>query len=818
MTPKIKRSLNSQYETLITHNGARTTTWPLPQEGRSVLEVQVIRNAAEWKDVPAEKNRLIPPYHWHWYQTEYFDIKKGFIFTVEGQEKRYDATAPTVIIPATARHTWCADSSYNGECEIHSAYSIPYPKYFLRFASYITVAARANSPAQVSASPVNGLDEKFFRNIYSYLEDCDEQKVEPSLPQLLLIFDAAEFSLAFPGPALLMRWLSWGLGVLNELCPEARMYCVFQSVAPRQRRKRTDTRVAALEKQIASLQSTINDQAIQGNLSDSENGITVNQPTQHERNGSESPVPDSGHAEVVAEQNTRVSEPEETITSLIGSDLLPIDKAIALFTEFIKNVLPEYPILLLTDEDDFNTLRTSQATLLLAMITAGARASDPVLFRNLHSHLLRVLADKVLVRGLRSLELAQAILVMEVWYDPPDDMERLNFYMWIQIAATMVRQLGLWPHGKGSLRLRTPEPSEQDGRRMDELRVAFAVNLSMSTVAVSLRRPISTRWTEKMRETLERFHERSVHINDKRLVAWIKLQIIGEDIEFSRIRVASSENNTGISAAFNLSHLQTLEGKLSEWRNTAEPVTNGVYTTSPDHARDMAYIRIVMSLIQSCHGVLDAHLHLTTSTYLRAPTVTTVRALYAMQVIYSLWKLVHYEQTNLSKFINEEVLGFRFYARQTKDFFERAMGAEGFQVPRMALDALAHVMNDKLVLSSEGHSLPRPPHPRESAKDLPCKPTNDLESILIVDVVQSKGSAHLSRPGHDPEILSFNQATDRVYYQPSFTQHYSFVGEDCNAMGLSDFEMMAMPSIADPNFFSAEDEINTGQHMSWGHA
>jgi hypothetical protein len=84
-----------------------------------------------------------------------------------------------------------------------------------------------------------------------------------------------------------------------------------------------------------------------------------------------------------------------------------------------------------------------------------------------------------------------------------------------------------------------------------------------------------------MRETLERFHERSVHINDKRLVAWIKLQMIGEDIEFSRIRVASSENNTGISAAFNLSHLQTLEGKLSEWRNTAEPVTNGTFKQEP---------------------------------------------------------------------------------------------------------------------------------------------------------------------------------------------------------------------------------------------
>jgi len=30
----------------------------------------------------------------------------------------------------------------------------------------------------------------------------------------LLFLDYAQISLAFPGPALLMRWLSWGMGVV----------------------------------------------------------------------------------------------------------------------------------------------------------------------------------------------------------------------------------------------------------------------------------------------------------------------------------------------------------------------------------------------------------------------------------------------------------------------------------------------------------------------------------------------------------------------------------------------------------------------------
>lgn len=266
-------------------------------------------------------------------------------------------------------------------------------------------------------------------------------------------------------------------------CHDAGADCVFQSIAPRQRRKRTDTRVAALEKQITRLQATIHGNAPRGNLSDVEHGQEFDEPTLGEGHdeGSDSPLPVAGHLEVIEEQSAREAEPGETIPGIVGSDLLSVDVAISLLAEFTSHVLPEYPILVLAVDDDFNSLRKSRPTLLFAMITAGARATDPVLFRSLHIRLLRVLADKALVRGHRSLELVQAILVMEVWYDPPDDMERLNFYMWIHVAATMVRQLGLWPWSTVSSFPKAPQPHELDERRMSEWRAAFAVYLSMST-------------------------------------------------------------------------------------------------------------------------------------------------------------------------------------------------------------------------------------------------------------------------------------------------------------------------------------------------
>lgn len=144
----------------------------------------------------------------------------------------YDATSPRITIPATARHTFRVDPTFDGECEVSKYYiytncvwalaqrNSSLPEKHLKSSSieiYICFVGTDSLPLSqihISATPSRGIDEKFFRNLYSYLDDCQTQDIEPSVPQLLLFLDSAEVSLAFPGPGPVMRLLSWGLGVV----------------------------------------------------------------------------------------------------------------------------------------------------------------------------------------------------------------------------------------------------------------------------------------------------------------------------------------------------------------------------------------------------------------------------------------------------------------------------------------------------------------------------------------------------------------------------------------------------------------------------
>ena len=182
-----KRTVCNHVETLTHHGGARTVRWETPPHGLSVLEIEHI-DPAYGRGRKDEDNHIRPPYHWHWYQTEFFHIKQGaFIFTLEGKSFRHTAADPQpVTIPVTHRHTFKTDPDCTETCII-----------------------------EISAQPPDsGLSERFFRNIYGYLDDCETQKVTPSPIQLLMFLDSAEVSLALPGPRFVANPISWLIGVV----------------------------------------------------------------------------------------------------------------------------------------------------------------------------------------------------------------------------------------------------------------------------------------------------------------------------------------------------------------------------------------------------------------------------------------------------------------------------------------------------------------------------------------------------------------------------------------------------------------------------
>lgn len=76
------------------------------------------------------------------------------------------------------------------------------------------ISTEISPRAKESEADEVGMTERFFRNVYSYLDDCDTQEVAPSLPQLVLFLHAGEVSLAFPGPRWIANPISYVFGLV----------------------------------------------------------------------------------------------------------------------------------------------------------------------------------------------------------------------------------------------------------------------------------------------------------------------------------------------------------------------------------------------------------------------------------------------------------------------------------------------------------------------------------------------------------------------------------------------------------------------------
>ena len=82
--------------------------------------------------------------------------------------------------------------------------------------------------------------------------------------------------------------------------------------------------------------------------------------------------------------------------------------------------------------------------------------------------------------------------------------------------------------------------------------------------------------TKAALECLEMFDQSTMCINDKRLVAWIRLQAIAEDVEASRVKLLESAEKLTChnSNSVHQDLVQTLEDRLGAWRYSAQAVIN----------------------------------------------------------------------------------------------------------------------------------------------------------------------------------------------------------------------------------------------------
>ncbi|KAI9677978.1 MAG: hypothetical protein M1822_008086 [Bathelium mastoideum] len=556
-------------------------------------------------------------------------------------------------------------------------------------------------------------------------------------------------------------------------CAEADAECVFKPLAPRHRRKRTDARVTSLEKELIAMKSTLNSLR---DVRPASSPMTM--PIQTPSTGSYS-------------LDSLQSNESPLLLNCISDQL-----AMELFQDFVDFILPQYPIVVI--QESFDSLRVSKPMLLLAVVTAASSTREPDLFRLLHSQLVRQVTDRAIINGERSTELIQSIIILGIWYCAPEDLQRLNFYQWIHIAGTMALQMGL----AGARVGQEPDYNQYD---YEKLRTMFAVFQSCSQAAISLRRQCLVTFTQGMQSIFNMFSSSVTSVQDKRLVAWVNLQVIAEDVE-KTIRHDVVHNVNGLVDRFdqwerNLApgvmnaslcvHFYYCKAKLFESALDADqalqelvPPFLGKQAKEDASAKAISpsYVKAILGLVSACHAILDTLISMEDRLLRGCPTPTYVRSLYALKVLTMLRRAQSNPSHAICRIVDADSLRAENYISSVCDKLDAAAGQVRRRVPFAILGVAKKIATQLTEEPSKGAV-------HRDANDMKesHSPTGTLGMM--------EPASEVRRPIRGVPEDSMSPSISTVQPMPLF--HANGFGVDAlpEMTFLSDFEEMAMPDM-----------------------
>ena len=275
-------------------------------------------------------------------------------------------------------------------------------------------------------------------------------------------------------------------------CAKSGRPCIFTPLQKRKQRKRTDTRVAELEREMRAMRALLKsksegssaggggsatslgkagragieaaqsfglaqsigisgsagrvhdgrvyeaddwDRARDGLLDQAMVQVPASQPALppgQQKTGSESLWPER-----------LPQQPSKAGQDVIDRGLLSMATARQLVETYRSELFVHYPTVPIPGDMTADELRSKRPTLFLAIIASASGKDNPELSATLDKEVLEAYATKSLMRSEKSLELVQALLISAVWYHPPGKFGQLKYYEYIHMAATMAMDIGI---------------------------------------------------------------------------------------------------------------------------------------------------------------------------------------------------------------------------------------------------------------------------------------------------------------------------------------------------------------------------------------
>lgn len=250
-------------------------------------------------------------------------------------------------------------------------------------------------------------------------------------------------------------------------CFKLGLDCVFTPPATRKTRRRNETRIKELERKLETIQDAVAQGRTTSVLSQ-RSASELSHVTEEKRSPRALSERLQSLDRAVASDAT---SPQVTIPeSLEGASgdvvirgLVDCSQAEELYELFSDSLAPLYPLVLVPDPLTWQAVRQNRPLLFQAALTAASSGVDPKLSEILFRDTGKLLAEKVVLAGDKSLDLVQALLILATWHHPSKRFEDLKFSQYAHMAATMV--MDIRSSNDGRFRIPLPDeplvPSEQ---------------------------------------------------------------------------------------------------------------------------------------------------------------------------------------------------------------------------------------------------------------------------------------------------------------------------------------------------------------------
>ncbi|KAK8140483.1 hypothetical protein PG984_000549 [Apiospora sp. TS-2023a] len=461
-------------------------------------------------------------------------------------------------------------------------------------------------------------------------------------------------------------------------CAKAGRNCVVTQPT-RKRQKKTDSRVAELEKKIDALTASL--QATRGGepppqqyAPDKQDSIFTPPATAGQKR--KFTEPRDSPLDVAQNSPGRSKGHDYFHPDVVDRGILTMEQADLYFARYNDHMIAHLPAVVFPREMTAAELRKSKPLLFLSVMAAASSEVYSVQ-RPLVKELTQIFAEKVIINGEKSLEMVQALQVSVIWFVP---------YTWQN-----------HPLRKDPL----PDPSAIECRR-----AWLACYFLASNVAMALHRPNLVRWTSFMTECMDILESSpEAAPTDKYLCHLVWTHRLAEEvgIQFSMddpnaiVNVAEpkvqyalrgferdlakySENipqsakQPSLSLSFHVLSLYMHEIALY-----VEKPNEGMQNFNSDSLQDpvpglnetltAAHIGALSSCLTAIDGIFESFLSMDVQSIRCLPVFNFVRVAYAVVVLIKMYFSASTPNSELGKVINKDHMKVEEYIEKLLDKF-----------------------------------------------------------------------------------------------------------------------------------------------------